>query len=71
MEDRQRDILREREPNAAHKIMTLNEAVGESGDIKDPFGSELDNYRATFELIEDRIKRLIDLMKRGDISLRG
>lgn len=70
MEERQRDILREAESNAVHKILTLNEVVGEAGDIKDPFGSEHENYRATFEIIEDRIKRLIAMMQHGDISLR-
>ncbi|MDZ4181493.1 MAG: protein tyrosine phosphatase, partial [Candidatus Cloacimonadaceae bacterium] len=67
MEERQRDILREWEPNASHKIMTLNEIVGESGDIKDPYGSELENYRGTFDLIEDRILRLIDLLDKKKI----
>ncbi|MDP2173204.1 MAG: Sua5/YciO/YrdC/YwlC family protein [Candidatus Cloacimonadaceae bacterium] len=67
MEERQRDILRDWEPNSAHKIMTLNEIVGESGDIKDPYGSELDNYRGTFDLIEDRILRLIDLLSANKI----
>lgn len=67
MEERQRDILRQWEPNAAHKIMTLNEIVGESGDIKDPYGSELENYRGTFDLIEDRILRLIDMLDKKKI----
>lgn len=58
MEERQRDWLREKESNNAHKIYTLNEIVGESGDIKDPYGSDLENYRLTFGIIEDRLDRL-------------
>lgn len=68
MEERQRDYLHEREPNSRHKIMTLNEVVGESGDVKDPYGSELDNYRITYGLIEDRILRLIEMIKLNKIN---
>lgn len=63
MEERQRDHLRKAEPELAHKIFTLNEYVGEEGDVKDPYGSELDNYRKTYEIIEDRILRLIEKIK--------
>ena len=69
MEERQRDILRDKEPDMAHKILTLNEVVGEEGDIKDPYGSDLDNYRKTYGIIEDRLSRLIDLLKHHKIEL--
>lgn len=59
MEERQRDFLRKNDPNNANKILTLNEYLGEPGDIADPYGSDIDNYRKTFEVIDSRIKSLI------------
>ena len=70
MEERQRDFIREKEPNSIHKIMTLNEIVGEIGDIKDPYGSELDNYRQTYLLIEDRVNRLLDMINNKTLTLK-
>jgi protein-tyrosine phosphatase len=70
MEERQRDWLREQTPNASRKIYTLNEIVGEEGDIKDPYGSELDNYRITFEIIEDRLKRFLELIKSDQLLFK-
>lgn len=69
MEERQRDFLREREPEMAHKILTLNEIIGEEGDIKDPYGADLDTYKKTFSLIEDRLLRLIPLLKDNKLPL--
>ncbi|MDD2331342.1 MAG: Sua5/YciO/YrdC/YwlC family protein [Candidatus Cloacimonetes bacterium] len=63
MEERQRDYLRNSVPGAVHKIFTLNEYVGEKGDIADPYGSDLDSYRMTYELIENRLNRLIQILK--------
>lgn len=63
MEERQRDFLRENEPGMAKKIFTLNEYLGEEGDITDPFGAGVDTYRRIFEIIDDRIKRLILKLK--------
>ncbi len=63
MEERQRDYLRENEPGMAQKIFTLNEYLGETGDVKDPFGSGIDNYRRIFEIIDERIKNLIIKLK--------
>ncbi|MBW6514126.1 MAG: Sua5/YciO/YrdC/YwlC family protein [Candidatus Syntrophosphaera sp.] len=59
MEARQRDFLREKEPTLQHKILTLNEYLGEPGDIEDPFGSDLNYYRKTYDIIDDRIQRLV------------
>lgn len=63
MEERQRDHIRKTDPEAAPKVFTLNEYVGESGDIVDPYGSELDNYRKTYGIIEERILKLLDKLK--------
>lgn len=67
MEERQRDWLREKEPNSAHKIYTLNEIVGEPGDVKDPYGSDLENYKTTFGIIEDRLNRLTAMIKNNNV----
>jgi protein-tyrosine phosphatase len=69
MEERQRDFIRSNEPHLKHKIFTLNEIVGEPGDIEDPYGSEFATYQKTFEIIEDRITRLIDLIDNRKLSL--
>lgn len=69
MEERQRDFIRSNEPHFKHKIYTLNEIVGEPGDIEDPYGSDFGNYQKTFEIIEDRITRLIDLIENRKLSL--
>ncbi|MDD2228509.1 MAG: Sua5/YciO/YrdC/YwlC family protein [Candidatus Cloacimonetes bacterium] len=68
MEERQRNWLREQNPNSERKILTLNEIVGESGDIVDPYGSDLESYRKTFALIEDRLIRLMDMIKSNSIT---
>ena len=69
MEERQRDFIRNNEPHFKHKIFTLNEIVGESGDIEDPYGSEFATYQKTFEIIEDRVTRLVDLIENRKLSL--
>lgn len=63
MEERQRDFLRKDAPNSIQKILTLNEYLGEPGDIADPYGSDINNYSKTFEIIDDRVKRLIDRLR--------
>lgn len=50
------DTLRIALPQFAEKISTLSEAVGEDGEIPDPFGGSLDDYR----ICRDEIKRLIE-----------
>lgn len=67
MENRHKTHLHNADPDAAHKIMTLNEAVGEAGDVEDPYGSDLYSYRKTYSIIEDRILRLIEKIKNNDI----
>lgn len=68
MEERQRDFLRGANPNSAHKIMTLNEIAGYEGDIVDPYGSDLESYRKTFDIIEDRLTILMEKITSNDIN---
>jgi len=67
MEERQRDWIRAQNPHAANKVFTLNEIVGESGDIADPIGTGIDYYREIYQQIEDRLKRLIDKITSGTL----
>lgn len=67
MEERQRNILHNAYPIHKHKIKTLNEITGHTGDIEDPYGSDLDFYTNTFQVIEDRLKKLIKLIKENKI----
>lgn len=69
MEERQRDFLRAANPQAAHKILTLNEITGFDGDIEDPHGSALDFYRDTYALIEERLGILMNKIKNDEIKL--
>lgn len=69
MEERQRDFLREANPETAHKILTLNEITGFDGDIADPHGTNIENYRVTYALIEERLNILINKIKNDEIIL--
>lgn len=69
MEIRQRDILRESYPQHRRKILTLNEITGYDGDIEDPYGSDKPRYKETFEIIEDRLNILIDMIKNEEILI--
>ncbi len=69
MEERQRDFLRSANPESMHKILTLNEITGYEGDIEDPYGSEIDTYRETYAIIEDRLNILMSKIKNHEIKL--
>jgi protein-tyrosine phosphatase len=69
MEERQRDFLQQAHPDARHKIMTLNEIAGFDGDITDPYGSEIEFYRETYKIIEERLNILLERIKNDDIKL--
>ncbi|MCB5252553.1 MAG: Sua5/YciO/YrdC/YwlC family protein [Candidatus Cloacimonadaceae bacterium] len=69
MEERQRDFLRQANPATGHKILTLNEITGFTGDIADPHGSDIENYRKTYAIIEERLNILINKIKKDEIKL--
>ena len=50
--------LLEVEPNLAAKTFTLSEFAGEEGDIIDPYGKALEDYKETFEIIKFRIDKI-------------
>ncbi|MCB5261644.1 MAG: Sua5/YciO/YrdC/YwlC family protein [Candidatus Cloacimonetes bacterium] len=68
MEERQRDYLRQANPQTRHKILTLNEITGFDGDIEDPYRSGIDTYRTTYELIDEKLKILIKMIKNDEIK---
>lgn len=57
-------------PDHADKVYLLSEMVGESFDIADPIGGSIEDYRETFEEIDDLLTRglprIVELMG-GDL----
>lgn len=68
MELQQAIFLRNLYPQYAYKIFSLNEFTGFEGSIEDPFEKEIDDYRITFDIIQERINilvnRLVDMDQR-------
>jgi tRNA threonylcarbamoyl adenosine modification protein (Sua5/YciO/YrdC/YwlC family) len=68
MEEYHRNVIRMHFPEAAHKIFTLKEFTGDKGDVEDPYGSSLDNYRITFDQIETSVRKLIDILEKQNLA---
>jgi protein-tyrosine phosphatase len=62
-----RDILRNNFPNLSSKIYVLNEYVGVSGDVLDPYGGDIAIYTETFNSLKASIELLLYKLK-GDKS---
>ena len=58
-----RDILKQNFINYRNKIYTLNEFILLKGDIKDPFGQDVHEYRITYTELESSISLLIKKLK--------
>ncbi|MBE3599462.1 MAG: ribose 5-phosphate isomerase B [Limnochordaceae bacterium] len=52
-------------PEAAGRVFTLAEYAGTEGDVDDPFGQDLDRYRATMRQIETLTERAADRWERS------
>ncbi|MDT8715598.1 low molecular weight protein arginine phosphatase [Clostridium sp. 19966] len=63
-----RDYLVSVFPELKNKIYSLNEYVGKSGEISDPYGGSIEIYSSTFEQLMENIKLLIAKLK-GDNSI--
>jgi protein-tyrosine-phosphatase len=65
MEQRHKDALQEAFPDLAERVLLLSEIVGQDGDIWDPIGTEVGNYRAMADqiqgIIEGGIERIREL----------
>ncbi|MCX5779683.1 MAG: low molecular weight protein arginine phosphatase [Firmicutes bacterium] len=60
MTTRQRDYLLERFPAQARQIFTLSEFTGDaSGEVVDPYGQDLEAYRASLAQIKFLVDRLL------------
>lgn len=57
-----KDVIRKMKPQAIEKTFLLKEFVGQTGDIADPFGRDVEVYRETAavlrELLEEAVERL-------------
>jgi protein-tyrosine-phosphatase len=59
----QRDAVLAERPEWAGRVELLTEAVGESGDIADPFGSSVEVYRGLAERLLALERRLLERLK--------
>jgi len=69
MEDAHKKKLLQMDPGLGYKTFTLSEYCGpefysNSLDIDDPYGSDLDRYRITYNMIKARIDRLLEKIKK-------
>lgn len=62
-----RDVLRNSFPDLSSKIYMLNEYVGISGDVLDPYGGDIAIYTETFKSLKASIELLLYKLK-GDKS---
>jgi protein-tyrosine-phosphatase len=63
MEEKQRDYIKQNFPDGAHKVFTLKEFVGLSGDIVDPYGLQIEYYREIFTQLDEIMPVLIDKLR--------
>jgi len=64
MEEKQRDYIKSNYPESIHKVFALEEYIGESGDIADPMGNDLDYYRDIYSQIDDAIRKLFKILEK-------
>ncbi|KZR57600.1 low molecular weight protein arginine phosphatase [Bacillus badius] len=61
-------------PDCANKLWTLKEfAKGERGDVADPYGGSIEEYRQTYEELDELITEALKKMQSeaGDVPERG
>jgi protein-tyrosine phosphatase len=59
-----KNYLTDMYPEFGSKIYTLNEYVGVSGDIMDPYGGDVAVYERTYNFLQDSIVILLDKLKK-------
>jgi len=59
--------INQRYPDFKQKICALKEFLGDSGDVTDPFGGDLNIYRASSRELRDLTVRLVEKLKNFDI----
>ncbi|GFR35963.1 low molecular weight protein arginine phosphatase [Thermobrachium celere] len=58
-----KDMILSYYPSFSNKVYTLFEYIGKSGDIVDPFGGDIETYRACANEIKQAIDILFDKLK--------
>lgn len=58
-----RNILKNNFFDKADKIYSLNEYVGVTGDVVDPYGGDIKIYEQTFAMLKERIILLLDKLQ--------
>lgn len=58
-----RDLLRNYFPESANKIFTINEFAGLEGDVSDPYGSDAEAYKNTFDQLNESIQLILKRLK--------
>ncbi|SHH50970.1 low molecular weight protein arginine phosphatase [Clostridium grantii] len=54
------EILKNKYPHIEKKVFTIKEFLGEKGDIIDPFGENIVVYEETFDILLEKIDKIID-----------
>ena len=60
-------MLQESYPGLAERVFLLKEMTGEQGDVHDPIGTDIVNYRAMASEVKDILERGFDRI--GELAL--
>lgn len=63
MEEAHRQTLREQYPRDTGRVHLLTEMAGEDGDVHDPVGTTIENYRRTADQLSDLFARGFDRIR--------
>lgn len=64
MTGRIRNVIVDSYPQYSEKVYNINEFVGMSGDIMDPYGGDISIYEKTYSELKNRIELLLDKLKK-------
>lgn len=60
MSERHKEVVRSIDPQAIEKTFALKEFVGESGDVTDPFGQDVETYRKTAAALRELLAKAVE-----------
>lgn len=55
-----KDLIRDMNPGAIEKTFSLHEFVGEEGEVRDPFGGDVDAYRQTAAQLKELLRKAVE-----------
>ncbi|MFA7057067.1 MAG: Sua5/YciO/YrdC/YwlC family protein [Candidatus Cloacimonadales bacterium] len=64
MEEQHKRFFHKNFPQYAYKVFGLLEFCGGEGDIDDPYRQEIEKYKIAYNIINDKINCLIDILKK-------